>query len=109
MKLKFNYKKIKIKKKNKIKHRFNHISIFFDWTYFKQIEIRILNPFIKRRWKEVDKRMNVELLKGSGRKKNKIKHTNLYRLFNFVLIYIKIEIMQKTEYRKILKRMGMLK
>jgi len=111
MKIKFtrNIRKMINNKTGEIKKRFNNLVIDFDWTYFKKIMFEIRNPvlFYKKMY-EKSERMNTELLVGSHRKKNKVTHQYIYRFLFFYFVYIKIEVMRKTELRKIFKRMGFI-
>lgn len=107
MKLKFAYHKNKIKIKDKIRKRFKCFFIMLDWIFTK-IDIIISNPFTKRTRFHYDERMEVQLLPGSHRKKNKLTTKKFFRIFFLQINYIRIKIMWKYKFRKNVKKMGML-
>lgn len=111
MKFIFNYDVLHLRSKNGIRRKFNKIVLFFHWTYFKQIKLEIFLPYWKYFKNPVEKssKFASELLRGSHRKKNKLTFTTIFRFFNLQFTYFKIRIVKKSEYRKILKREGLLK
>jgi len=112
MKLKFKYNVLHIKTKTGVKHRFKNISIFFDWTYFKKIELQIFKPkkiHFRKLFDFYDSKFVGELPPGCGRKKNKLTFTKQLNFFNLKFIFKSVEIISKYEYRKRLKKAGLLK
>jgi hypothetical protein len=88
--------------------KFKHYLIDIDFSFFRKIKIKILNPKIKRQWKNKTGKVNTELLPHSRRKKNVITFTDTYSLFFFEITFIKKQIIVKQKLRKIFKEMGVL-
>lgn len=107
MKMIFKYDVLHIKPG---KHLFNKIIIFFNLTFFKQLKIEILKPLQQYFSNPLHKTggFKSELLPGRHRKKNKLTWEYIFRFFIFQFTYFSSKIIQKSEYRKILKRKGLL-
>lgn len=109
--IKRNVLHIKNKSGKITRHILKSITIFFDWTYFKKLEIKILKPkkiYLKNPVQFYNSKFIGELLPGCGRKKNKLTWKYKLCFFNLEFEYNKIIIVRKSEYRKILKKKGLL-
>ena len=110
--MKFNFKRniLHVLTKNGIKKRFTHFSFFMKWL-FLEIQIQIIK-FRRNHFKHPFSfylhKINSELVPGTKRKKNKLTFTNVLEFFNIKIIVQKMKIIPKHEYRKILKKQGLL-